>query len=100
MNETGSPRRREDEPLRILVETKTHLVPGQWFADKMDNILNLICQYHWNRDLDRKSERWNAHDNYFGYRDRTCYFVVDHFHGDPASQQPTILWYKWTGECL
>ena len=100
---TGVPPQQADEstPLRVLVQTKTHLVLGENleadYATKVDFMKNLICRHLWNRDFDKRRERWNSHGDQFGYSDRDCWFLIDH--GDSVDEPP-VLWYKWTGESL
>ncbi|POR31237.1 Uncharacterized protein TPAR_08559 [Tolypocladium paradoxum] len=86
-------------PLRILVQTKTNLVPGNDYAERVEFMRNLICQHHWNRDFDWHQDRWNAYGDEFGYENRSCYFLIDHCHGE-SPDNPPVLWYKWTGKSL
>lgn len=88
-------------PVRILVQTVTHLVPGDEYAERVEYMRNLICQHHWKRDFDRDQDRWNVYGHHFGLRNRNCYFLIDHGHVDGEScTDPPVLWYKWTGESL
>ena len=54
------------KPIRILVESKTHLIPGNDFHENVFFILDSVCQHHWNRDFDL-DDRWNTYDADFGY---------------------------------
>jgi len=36
---------------RILVQTKTHLVPGDDYGDRLQRMRNIICQHQWKRRL-------------------------------------------------
>jgi hypothetical protein len=65
------------EPKRILVQTKTHLVPGKDFHEKLMFMLDRICQHHWRRDYDLDQDRWSTHGCRFGYHNKTCYFLLD-----------------------
>ncbi|KAI1780361.1 hypothetical protein F4818DRAFT_435569 [Hypoxylon cercidicola] len=87
------------DPVRILVRTATHLVPGEDFSQRCFFLLNRICQHHWNRDFDHIQDRWNAHGAWFGYDNRRCYFLVDHGQSLHDEHVP-VLWYEWTGEFL
>lgn len=91
-------------PVRILVQTRTHLVPGDVYGEKIEYMRNMICQHAWNRNYIRGPDRWNCYGADFGYPDRTCYFLVDHGmtaeHGQPPSENPPVLWYRWTGDSL
>ncbi|KAF4973625.1 hypothetical protein FZEAL_9269, partial [Fusarium zealandicum] len=86
-------------PVRILVQTVTHLVPGNHYGERVEYMRNLICQHHWNRDFDWDQDRWNIHGNDFAIPNRNCYFLIDHGHSEP-SEDPPVLWYKWMGESL
>ena len=101
-DETGSPettalQQQPTGPVRILVQTKTHLVPGDKYAERIERMQNLICQHHWNRDFDWDQDRWNLYGADFGFDDRTCYFLMDH---GESHTDPPVLWYSWTGESL
>ncbi len=41
----------EEAPVRIIVQTKTPLVPGGDYFERITFVQNLICQQHWNRDF-------------------------------------------------
>ncbi|PVH70447.1 hypothetical protein DL98DRAFT_564161 [Cadophora sp. DSE1049] len=64
-------------PIRILVQTKTHLHP----------------------DFDPDQDRWRVHGARFGCDKRHCYFLVDHGRS-PTDDNVPVLWYQWTGESL
>lgn len=84
------------EPKRILVQTKTHLVPGKDFDEKLMFMLDRICQHHWRRDYDLDQDRWTTHGCRFGYPNRTCYFLLDN--GECTNDNKIeILWYEFTG---
>lgn len=84
-------------PVRILVQTVTHLVPGNDYMERVEYMQNLICQHHWKRDFNRDQERWNVYGHDFAFPNRNCYFLIDHGHSEG---DPPVLWYKWTGESL
>ena len=86
-------------PLRILVQTVTNLVPGNDYGERVEYMRNLICQHHWNRDFDWDQDRWNVYGHHFGLENRNCYFLIDHGHSE-SSEDPPVLWYKWTGKSL
>lgn len=91
----------EDAPVRIVVQTKTHLVPGKDFYERQDFMLNLICQRHWNRDMQYgpHGDRWDLYGGMFGYHNRSCFFLVDHGTADDDDAVP-VLRYHWTGKFL
>ncbi|KAL7915846.1 hypothetical protein GGI35DRAFT_473172 [Trichoderma velutinum] len=92
-----SPPLQYPRPVRILVQTVTNLVPGNDYGQRIDYIRNIICQHHWNRDFDWNTDRWNSYGDDFGYENRKCAFCIDH---GESTEDPPILWYKWTGESL
>ncbi|KAI0453610.1 hypothetical protein F5B21DRAFT_478613 [Xylaria acuta] len=102
------------DPVRILVETATHLVPGDGCSEKIKRMRNAICQHHWNRDFDDE-EDWcyvyglggssGGRDRGVlksgeGERDRVCFFLVDSGQTSSRNENPPILRYRWTGEEL
>ena len=87
------------KPTRVLVQTKTHLVPGGDYDERLLFMLDLICQHHWNRDYDPDQDRWSVYGARFGYDNRRCYFLVDHGQSSTDDDIP-VLWYQWTGESL
>jgi len=87
-------------PVRILVSTATHLVPGDGFFERTAFMRNLIGQYHWNRDF-KDCDRFEAYNATFGYDNRKCYFVLDHGQSPDGNDEIVpILWYRWTGTLL
>ncbi|KAK9440000.1 uncharacterized protein VB005_04620 [Metarhizium brunneum] len=88
-----------EAPTRVLVQTKTHLVPGDGYHKRCLFMLDLICQRTWNRDFDPKQHRWNVRGALFGYDHHPCYFLVDH--GQSSNDEDiTVLWYHWDGKSL
>ncbi|KAK4234786.1 hypothetical protein C8A03DRAFT_46963 [Achaetomium macrosporum] len=90
-----------DSPVRVLVQTQTHLVPGDRsteFGERYDAMVNLICQHVWQREYDKFRERvWNYHCH-FALDNVECWFLVDHHGPDPSPPpDPPIVWYRWTG---
>ncbi|KAK3296183.1 uncharacterized protein B0H64DRAFT_397605 [Chaetomium fimeti] len=91
-----------DRPVRVLVQTRTHLVPGDKSANSMvrtDAMENLICQHVWQRDFDDYQERGWDYNCEFAWDSVECWFLVDH-HGPDSTlpPDPPVLWYKWTGK--
>jgi hypothetical protein len=90
-----------DTPVRILVQTQTHLVPGDRFTEfgeRFDAMVDLICQHVWQRRYDKFRERvWNYHCH-FAVDNVECWLLVDHHGPDPSPPpQPPVIWYRWTG---
>ena len=85
-------------PVRILISTKTHLVPGDGYFAKTTFIQNTVSQYHWNCDFDWSCNRFNTYDAKFGFDNQNCYFLIDH--GISNDDSVPVLWYKWTGVSL
>ena len=86
-------------PFRVLVQTKTHLVPGDDYEQRLMFMLNLICNRHLNRNFDSRQDRYSAEGTWFGYHNRRCYFLVDHGESSNDHDVP-VSWYEWTGESL
>lgn len=90
-----------DSPVRVLVQTQTHHVPGDKsteYGERYDAMLNLICQHVWQRDFDKFRERhWNYHCH-FALDNVECWFLIDHYGPDQSpAPDPPIIWYRWTG---
>ncbi|KAH6641262.1 hypothetical protein F5144DRAFT_463765, partial [Chaetomium tenue] len=89
------------KPLRVLVQTKTHLVPGDkstYSPTRMTEMENRICRHVWQRDQQQDSERMFSYNTYLMIDNLDCWFLVDHHGFDPRPDvDPPVLWYKWTG---
>ncbi|KAL2127967.1 hypothetical protein VTI74DRAFT_9919 [Chaetomium olivicolor] len=84
-----------DSALRVLVQTQTHLVPGDKsteFGERYDAMVNLIFQHLWQREYDKFRERvWNYHCH-FALDNVECWFLVDHHGPNPSSPpDPPII---------
>lgn len=86
-------------PVRILVQTLTHLVPGGDNFERVDFILNRICQDHWNCDFQCPKFRWASYNDQFALNNRRCFFLVDYGESGDDDDVP-VLSYDWTGESL
>ncbi|EAQ89049.1 predicted protein [Chaetomium globosum CBS 148.51] len=90
-----------DKPVRILVQTRTDLVPGDkstYSLARKDAMENLICQHVWQRNFDDHRERAWAYNCEFAWDSVECWFLVDHHGPDPMPPlDPPVVWYKWTG---
>ncbi|QRD83743.1 hypothetical protein F9C07_1633723 [Aspergillus flavus] len=69
---------RPEPPVRILVQTLTHLVPDNGNFERTDFILNRICQHHWNCDLRVPKFHWASYNNKFALNNRLCFLLVDY----------------------
>jgi hypothetical protein len=90
---------KPDPPVRILVQTLTHLVPGTCNVNKTDFIFNRICQLHWNCDFNPLEYRWSTYNDLFAFRNRRCFFLLDWGRSSNDDDVP-VLSYEWTGESL
>lgn len=88
--------------MRILLQTVTHLVPGNDYGEKITFIQNLVRHHQWQRDYDVDQERWYPYRDYFGLPNRRCFFLIDHHGHDHTVEEEKVpmLWYRWTGEAL
>jgi hypothetical protein len=96
----------QQSPVRILVQTLTHLVPADGvgpendpYSDKLFSMFDRICKYQWNCKFDPEVLRWYSYGDEFGYNDRLCFFLIDYGSSSNDEDVP-ILCYKWTGELL
>lgn len=88
-----------ESAVRILVQTLTHLVPGNDNFERWDFILNRICRYHWNCDFSAPKFRWASYNDRFGLNNRRCFVLVDYGEAENDDDVP-VLSYEWTGETL
>ncbi|KAI9740965.1 MAG: hypothetical protein M1818_004571 [Claussenomyces sp. TS43310] len=90
---------RPKPPIRILVQTLTHLIPGRDSFERIFFILNGICQNHWNCDFKGPQFRYAVYNGRFGLNNQRCFFLVDHGESENDDDVP-VLYYEWTGESL
>lgn len=91
-----------DEPVRVLVQTKTHLVPGGDHHKKWRFMIDQIALHHWGSKF-QKDDRCNEYGTQYAYKNRRCFFLVDHGTSPIGSDDPfhvKIVRYEWTGEEL
>ncbi|KAI0405727.1 hypothetical protein F4802DRAFT_596995 [Xylaria palmicola] len=86
------------QPTRIVLQTKTHLVPGSGYQERCENMRDLLCQHLWQRHFLPGPDRWHVYRAAFAYDGQPCYFLLDH--GQSASNDVPVLWYKWTGKAF
>jgi hypothetical protein len=97
----AAPEDEDDQPVRVLVQTRTHLVPGDKsndFGERISTMEHKICQHVWQRDLDCRRERGWQYGCTFALHDVECWFLVDNHGPDPgpaATADPPVL--TWTG---
>ncbi|KAH8586926.1 hypothetical protein B0O99DRAFT_602086 [Bisporella sp. PMI_857] len=70
-------RENRKAPVRILVSTATHLVPGNSFIERIRLLQNFISQYHWGCDF-KKGDRFESYNAEFDFDNRAYYFVLDY----------------------
>lgn len=99
----------QPSPVRVLVQTLTHLVPSDRViykpernigGDKLWSMYHRICQHQWGCEFQPDVHRWYSYgDDQFGYNNRPCFFLIDYGTAEDDENVP-ILPYEWTGEEL
>lgn len=84
------PEENSADKMRILLQSTTHLVPGDDREEKLDFIRNMVCQIYWQRDFDRAQERWYAHGDDFALKNRKCFFLIDHHGHDHTVKEEKV----------
>lgn len=90
------PREDPEEAVRVLVQTRTHLVPGSDHYEKLLFILDLVCDHLWGRTFHPRRDRFHLYGPPLGRKNHRFYFVVDHGQATDDSTVP-VLWYQFTG---
>jgi hypothetical protein len=94
-------RKHPTAPVRVLVSTATHLVPGDGYFERTTFIANVVCQHHWGEDFKLGRDRLETRDADFAFDNRTCYFLIDHGQSPKGGDKNVpILRYRWTGTAL
>lgn len=88
-----------EPPVRLLVQTLTHLVPGESGIDRYAFIQNRMCQDFWGCGFNAPKFRFASHGESFALDNRRCFFLVDHGETDDDDKVP-VLCYEWTGDKL
>lgn len=87
-----------DGAMRIAVKCQSHQIPGER-GDRERTMGNLICQRHWNRDMDSSVDRITRLGCATGDGER-LHFLLDT--GNPAPGQKEedipIRMYRWNGK--
>jgi hypothetical protein len=92
----SGPEEDPKEAVRVLVQTRTHLIPGEDYYEKLNFMLDLICEHMWGRAFLNRRDRFYLYGGPFGCKNRRCYFLVDHGQARDDSTVP-VLWYRFTG---
>lgn len=91
-------------PVRILVQTQTHLVPGDGWLGKMGAMKRAVARHVLNADFDKKKDNMIVYNDLFAVPGERCFFLYDHASSpvgdDVADHDIPLLWYRWTGEQL
>lgn len=92
-----------DPPIRILVDTRIHLLQGDTNEERNTFLINHICQLHWHTEfIPSKHRRYAFSTERFPIESTRCLFLVDC--GQTASKEEDedvpVVYYKWTGEFL
>ncbi|CAG9945118.1 unnamed protein product [Clonostachys rosea f. rosea IK726] len=89
--------------MRVLLQTVTHLVPGDVYGDRITFIQNTLCRHFFKRDFDHAQKcLFPFHDD-FGLNNVKCFVLLDHHGHDHTTQEenPAVfVWMKWTGQSL
>lgn len=93
-------------PIRILVQTLTHLVPSDkvidnperdLHGDKLISMLDRICKLTWGIGFTPRAHRFYSYgDDEFGYNHRPCFFLVDCGEAESDDDVP-VRCYEWDG---
>ncbi|GKZ32819.1 hypothetical protein AbraIFM66950_002452 [Aspergillus brasiliensis] len=93
-------------PLRILVQTLTHLVPsdnlianGEPYGDKLLSMLDRTCKHVWDFPYEPGLQRWYSYGDEFGYNNRVCFFLLDYGTAPNGNDEEVpIRCFTWDGE--
>ena len=83
------------QPIRLLLETETHRVPGQEYGDKLNSLRNTRCRRYFNRDYDHQQDRCYMKGDDFAFARRRCFTLIDN--GSRDATDVPVLRYRWTG---
>jgi hypothetical protein len=86
-------------PVRVLVQTLTHLVPTRGKDDRSCVMFDLMCEYHFGCKYDGRVFRMASHNDMLGYDNLRCYFLIDYGESLNDDDVP-IVCYEWTGDSL
>ncbi|KAL3478060.1 hypothetical protein BJX99DRAFT_256828 [Aspergillus californicus] len=94
-------------PLRVLVQTLTHLVPSDKligkaredpYGDKVFSMLDRMCRFTWDVGFIPGCQRWSSYgDDELGYNHRLCFFLVDYGESENDEDVP-VRCFEWDGQ--
>lgn len=91
---------KPDAPLRIFVRCLSHKIPGRP-SDRTATMANIICQYHFQRDMDPNKEHISSR-GIAEIDGRKVKFLLEC--GTSSSHTKVedipITWFKWNGKQL
>lgn len=91
-------------PVRVLVQTYTHLVPGEARPHKLEFLRDTIAGRVLKTKHNRSTAHMHVYDDMFAIPGRQCFFLYDYAAApvgdDVADDDIPLLWYRWTGEQL
>ncbi|GKZ30741.1 hypothetical protein AbraIFM66950_010084 [Aspergillus brasiliensis] len=90
-------------PIRILVDTRIHLLPGDTNEDRNTYLINHICHLHWLAEFNPiQHRRYAFSTDRFPTESTRCLFLVDYGHTSSKNEDEDVpvVYYKWTGENL
>lgn len=97
------PRPERPDPMRVLVRTLTHLVPGASAEEKIRSMCHRISKHQWEYEFSSIDSNVNFQGFEFGYNNRPCWFLMDHGVHPEGSHDPSqvpMKVYNWDGEQL
>ncbi|KAJ4412492.1 hypothetical protein N0V82_008761 [Gnomoniopsis sp. IMI 355080] len=89
------------EPMRVLVRTLTHLVPGADANEKFMSMCHRISKHQWGYEFSPIDTNVIIQGGEFGYNSRPCWFLLDHGEHPTGSHDPSLVpmkVYHWDGE--
>jgi hypothetical protein len=85
-----------NEPIRVLVQTRTHHLRGADYYEKLGFMLDMVCQLLWKRRFRPQIDRFHLYGPPFSEVNRRIYFLVDHGQ-TPDDASARVLWYRYNG---
>ena len=92
----AGPQEDPSEAVRVLVQTRTHLLRGENYYDKLNFILDMVCEFLWGRFFLPQKDRFHVYGPPFSRINRRVHFLVDHGQAYDDSTVP-VLWYRYNG---